>query len=301
MSADDRRAAAGIGSVGGSLDGTGTPASPAQLYDALLGGKDNYDNDEQAAAALTASFPQLRTTALAARDFLRRAAVHLAVQRGFEQFIDLGSGMPAPGHLGDVLAQVTPWARWVGVDNDPVVVRHGQARLVTPHPHTVAFAEADLRRPAEILAHDAVRSVLDLHRPTVLVLGAVLHFLDDRDDPAGIVRDLVAGLPAGGALIISHATGDFETAAATKAARAYNELCRAPITPRSHAQITALLGRVNLIGPGLVQSSAWGPEKASAASPTRPGEWIYGAVALIPRPSGDAGRASGTGLARESW
>jgi hypothetical protein len=61
------------------------------------------------------------------------------------------------------------------------------------------------------LADPDVRGTLDFSQPIALMLLAVLHFIPDTADPVGIVRRLLAALPAGSYLIASHPTQDFDT------------------------------------------------------------------------------------------
>jgi hypothetical protein len=73
--------------------GTDKPHS-ARMYDYLLGGKDHYEVDAEAAEKALRSFPMLRVAARANRAFLGRAVRYLAEEAGIRQFLDLGSGLP---------------------------------------------------------------------------------------------------------------------------------------------------------------------------------------------------------------
>lgn len=110
--------------------------TPARVYDALLGGKDNYAADREAAAELERAVPSIPQAVRDNRRFMERV-VHYACLAGVRQFIDLGTGIPtstddspnaseiARGYFGDSV--------FVGVDNDPMVVRHDLARLEGAH------------------------------------------------------------------------------------------------------------------------------------------------------------------------
>jgi hypothetical protein len=58
-------------------------------------------------------------------------------------------------------------------------------------------------------------------RPVALMLVAVLHFVNDDDNPADIVRTLLDALPSGSSLVASHLTGEHDQAAQTSTERAY--------------------------------------------------------------------------------
>ncbi|CAL9336269.1 hypothetical protein SUDANB32_00170 [Streptomyces sp. enrichment culture] len=194
---------------------TGTPptpprtdtsrAQPARVYDWLLGGKDNYPVDEAVGRRLP---PQAKDAARQNRAFMHRAAAWLA-DRGVDQFLDIGTGIPTEPNLHQIVQRVVPAARIVYVDNDPVVLRHAEALLVSSPEGATEYVQADVREPGEILRH--ARDVLDLSRPVALSLIALLHFLPDDQDPQGIVRELVDALPPGSHLVLSHAASDLHS------------------------------------------------------------------------------------------
>src|SRR6266498_4887898 len=117
--------------------------NPARIYDALLGGKDNFPADRDAAHAILAAAPQARQGARENRAFLQRAVRFLAAEAGIRQFLDIGTGLPTQGNVHQVAQAVAPDARVVYVDHDPVVHAHADA-LLANHTTTVAVL-ADLR------------------------------------------------------------------------------------------------------------------------------------------------------------
>jgi hypothetical protein len=232
--------------------------SPARMYDYFLGGKDNFPADREAAEQVLKIFPEVRTGAVENRGFLQRAARFVAAV-GTDQFVDVGTGLPTSPNLHEVVQAVNPAGRVVYVDNDPLVLVHARALLTgTPEGRTV-YVDADLRDPRKILA-EAFGDVIDVSRPVALSLVAVLHFLPDKDDPAGIVRRLVEPLAVGSSLLLSHATGDFapREAAAVQAAYAARGIS---LRLRTRAEITALVPAGMQIGaPGVVPVHRWLPE-----------------------------------------
>jgi SAM-dependent methyltransferase len=245
---------------------TGT-ANPARIYDYLLGGKDNYPADRQAAEAILAVAPQARQGAAENRAFLQRAIGYLA-EAGIRQFLDIGTGLPTRGNVHEVAKQVTPDARVAYVDNDPVVHTHASALLADNH--TTVAVLADLRDPDAILDHPTVRAVVDLTRPVAVLLVAVLHFLPDHDDPARIVARLRQAMAPGSFLVISHATADFHPELAAKVTKIYRQ-ASAPLVPRSRSQIQRLFDGFDLVEPGLVQPAAWRPDGEGSGSPSAGG------------------------------
>ena len=193
--------------------------------------------------------------------------------RGVGQFLDIGTGLPAPDNTHELAQALNPEARVVYADNDPVVLTHARALLTSSPGGTCDYLDADLHDPAGILAGAA--RTLDLGRPAAVLLLAVLHFLPDADDPAGILAALAAGLAPGSFVAVSHVTSDFAPAAVASGVAAYNEAVPGGITVRSHAQVSALLAGLSLVPPGVVPVSEWRPEPGTVRQPAD----LYAAVA----------------------
>ncbi|MEU8589223.1 SAM-dependent methyltransferase [Streptomyces sp. NPDC048664] len=251
---------------------TGT-AHPARVYDWLLGGKDNYPVDEAVGERLPA---QARDGAHQNRQFMHRAAAWLAAQ-GIDQFLDVGTGIPTEPNLHQVVQRVEPRAKVVYADNDPIVLRHAEALLVSSPEGVTDYIQADVRRPAEIIEH--ARDVLDFGRPIALSLIALLHFIPDDQDPRGILRDLLAVLPSGSYLVLSHAASDIHPELAEQAISEYAKGgIRLAIRPRG--EVARFLDGLDLVEPGLVTVTQWFKDPETAPEPEFSG--IYGAVARIP-------------------
>jgi hypothetical protein len=114
---------------------------PARMYDAYLGGKDNYAADREAVRQVLRIFPEVRAMARANRAFMRRAVRFLAGEAGIRQFIDIGTGIPSAGNVHEVAGQVAPGARVVYVDNDPIVHVHANALLTGSGATTIVLAD----------------------------------------------------------------------------------------------------------------------------------------------------------------
>ena len=83
---------------------------PARVYDYLLGGKDNFAADRAAAEQGIKANPASRTPPREIRAFLRRAVRFLAAERGIDQFLDIGTGIPSAPNVHHVAQQVNPTA-----------------------------------------------------------------------------------------------------------------------------------------------------------------------------------------------
>ncbi len=158
------------------------PAVPnvARVYDVLLGGKDNFAADREAAAKLLEAVPGAAVAARENRAFLGRAVRFLAEEAGICQFLDIGPGLPTGGSVHQIAQARDPrQVRVVYADHDAVVVRHAEAMLGGSL--TAAVVRADVREPWDLLARPTVRSLINLAQPVAILLVAILHFIPFSD------------------------------------------------------------------------------------------------------------------------
>jgi hypothetical protein len=250
-------------------------ASVARMYDAMLGGEHNFAIDREAVAAVTAIDPQVRTLARANRAFLGRAVRFLA-RSGVRQFIDLGSGIPTQGNVHEVAQAAIPQARVVYVDKDPVAVAHSTT-LLADNP-CADIVDADIRRPADVLASPQVRELIDFDQPVAVLMVAILHFVAPEENPAGIVAAYRDALPEGGWLALSHATNQDRPDTAAAVTQLYRSRATSPVTVRSHEEIQDLFTGFELTEPGLVHVPLWRPDEKEDI-PEHPSEyWVYAGV-----------------------
>jgi hypothetical protein len=229
---------------------------PARIYDYLLGGWDNYEVDREAGERVVSLAPDARVSVRANRDFLRRA-VRTVVEAGIRQIIDIGTGIPTSPNTHEVALAAAPDTRIVYVDNDPIVAAHADAKL-TNTPNT-AFVLADVRDPRRILDNPAVRETIDFDQPVAILLVAVLHFVEDKEDPAGIVAALSEPLVPGSHLVLSHGTLDFHAEGTGDAREVYQD-ATATLNIRDYDEILAFFDGYDLLDPGLVQVPLWRPD-----------------------------------------
>ncbi|MEU6657453.1 SAM-dependent methyltransferase [Streptomyces sp. NPDC046821] len=237
--------------------------SVSRIYDYYLGGSHNFEVDREAARKAMEFMPGLPKIMQANRAFMRRAVRH-AVDEGITQFLDIGSGIPTFGNVHEVAQGADPEARVVYVDHDPVAVAH--SRAVLEGNEGTAVLAADLRKPREILAAPEVGELLDLDRPVALLLIAVLHFIEDADDPQSAVAQLRDALAPGSLLIVTHAAYEGIPLPAEQAAGAVDvyKNIRNPLIMRSRDEIARFFEGYEMAEPGLVQMADWRPENAPA-------------------------------------
>ncbi|NWF24755.1 SAM-dependent methyltransferase [Streptomyces sp. PKU-EA00015] len=233
--------------------------SVSRIYDFYLGGSHNFEADREAARKAMRFMPGLPKIMQANRAFMRRA-VNYAVGEGISQFLDIGSGIPTFGNVHEVARAADPEARVVYVDHDAVAVAHSRTILAGDERSGVVCA--DLRKPGQILDSPEVTGLLDLERPVALLLVAVLHFLEDEDDPYAAVAELRDALAPGSLLIITHASYEGIPVAedvAGGAVAVYEEI-RNPLVMRTREEIAAFFEGYDMVEPGLVAMPHWRPD-----------------------------------------
>jgi hypothetical protein len=234
--------------------------------------------DRQAAKRLLRAVPGARQAALDNRAFVGRMVRHLARQ-GITQFLDIGSGLPTTPSVHELAWQVAPVARVVYADNDPVVAAYARAlpaaRAARP---LVGAVQADLRHPRNLLTARPVRDMLDLSQPVAVLLAAVLHLIEDDDDPYGIVRAITERLVPGSWVAISHVTDDDLEPGAALAAQAAYAGASVPAVPRSREAVARFLAGLEVTGPGLTDIRCWRRPGPAPSGPVL----LYGGAARIP-------------------
>jgi hypothetical protein len=247
----------------------------ARVYNYWLGGKDHFAADRAAGHEALEAFPGLISSVRANRAFLARTVRYLAGELGIQQFLDIGTGIPSPDNTHEVAQAIAPSSRVVYIDNDPMVLAHARALLRSAPQGATAYIDADLRDTGKILA-EAART-LDWSEPVAVMLVAVLHLIRDEDGPADIIARLMAAVPPGSTLTISHVPNDMHTGQMSAMSDTLNRLLSQPSTYRSRAEVTGFFGGLELIPPGVVPIQEWRPatqEEASAVAA------MWGGVAI---------------------
>jgi O-methyltransferase involved in polyketide biosynthesis len=244
----------------------------ARVYDWLLGGKDHYAVD----AELGRTLPALaRPAAVQNRAFMHRTVAFLAHQ-GIDQFLDIGTGIPTEPNLHQIAQSINPKARIVYTDNDPIVLRHGEALLISTPEGATHYVEADVHTPEAVLEH--AREHLDFDRPIALSLIGLLHFLPDGDDPHGVLRTLLEALPSGSHLVLSQGASDLSRDVMRSAADGYSK-GGISVAFRTRDEFARFFSGLELVEPGIVTAPEWFREE-----PTEPSVHLalYGAVGRKP-------------------
>jgi S-adenosyl methyltransferase len=259
------------------LDIDTSVAHVARVYDYWLGGKDNFAADRAAGEQAIQAYPDIVYSVRANRAFLARTVRYLAGEADIRQFLDIGTGIPTANNTHEVAQDVAPGSNVVYVDNDPVVLTHARALLVSGEQGRTHYIDADLRDTGQILAEAAL--TLDFSQPVAIMLMAILQHIDEAEDPHAIVNSLLDAVPPGSYLAISHPASDIETEAMAKMAVRLNKLMAEKVTFRSRAQVARFFEGLELVEPGMVRVQKWRPaSEIEAKSPAA----LWGGVGRKP-------------------
>ncbi|MFF8971001.1 SAM-dependent methyltransferase [Streptomyces sp. NPDC014995] len=252
-------------------------AHNARVWNYWIGGKDNYEVDQQVGEHVAGMFPLIREIARADRWFLGRTVRFLAEERGVRQFLDIGTGLPTADNTHEIAQRVAPESRIVYVDNDPIVLTHARTLLTGGTDGVTDYIDADVHDPDVILERAA--RTLDFGRPVAVMMLGILNFVLDVEAARHIVRRIMAEVPSGSYLVLTHPTHDSEVGGEGQipAMKFWNENATPPITARSGTEIVAFFEGLDLLEPGLVSCSQWRAEPGSPAVVPQ-----YGAVAVKP-------------------
>ncbi|HWU10585.1 MAG TPA: SAM-dependent methyltransferase [Streptomyces sp.] len=242
----------------------------ARVWNAWLGGKDNYPVDRELADAVTAAYPQMAGIAQASRAFQARAVRHLAAA-GVRQFLDVGTGLPVENSTHEVAQAVTPEARIVYVDNDPIVLVHAAALLTSAPEGRTAYVDADLSDTDAVV--DEAAKTLNLSEPVAVLLMSTLGHLTPADG-IKVVQQYMSRMPSGSYLVLCDTVKTPQTLAAQEA---YDSGDNPPYLVREPEEITRCAEGLDLLEPGFVSIAYWRPTEED---PTPVDQW--GLVARKP-------------------
>ncbi|GAA1863042.1 SAM-dependent methyltransferase [Asanoa iriomotensis] len=254
-----------------------TTAHSARIWNYWLGGKDNFEVDRAVGDEILGILPDVADLARASRGFLERSVTFLA-ESGVRQFLDIGTGLPTANNTHQVAQAIAPESRIVYVDNDPLVLVHARALLVGTPAGATAYVEADLRDPGRILAEAA--KTLDFDQPVAITLMGILHHVTDTAQASAILGQLMAAVPSGSYLALSHATNVIHGAASDDVVKQWNEVGGEPILLRSPEEIADFCAGLEIVPPGAVSVSRWHAPEVDGVLPPEVDE--FGVVARKP-------------------
>ena len=252
----------------------------ARVWNYWLGGKDNYASDRRVGDEFAHLYPDIEVVARSSRAFLARAVTFLAAECGVSQFLDIGTGLPTADNTHQIAQAVTPEARIVYADNDPLVLAQARSLLTGTPQGATEYLDADLHDPAAILDR-AGRTTLDLTKPVGLILMNVLGHVPDLAQACSIVERLMGALPSGSYLVTADGTNVIDGPAFERAIAVWNANAPLSYHLRSPQQLSTFLKGLEIVPPGLVPCARWRPETPAPEAGVREVD-EFGAVARKP-------------------
>jgi O-methyltransferase involved in polyketide biosynthesis len=240
------------------------PSKPnaARIYNYLLGGKENFTADRDAAEQLLRALPDAARLARANRAFLS-AAVRYVAREGIDQYVDIGAGLPTSPNVHECARAAVPEARVTYVDNDPVVVTHARALLATDD--LLSVIGADAREYEAILSALELSRTIDLSEPVCVLFVGVLHFMTNSEADA-LVAAFRERMAPGSYLVVSAGCADDSDGPVGKDIQsAYG--AGTVLSGRPRAEIVAYFGDLELVPPGIVPVTEWPVEAPDAPRP----------------------------------
>ncbi len=250
--------------------------SAARIYDYLLGGYHNFEVDRMAAQRFIDILPDAPMIMRTNRAFLRRAVKFLAEQ-GIDQFLDLGSGIPTVGNVHEIAQEINPSVRVMYVDIDPVAVRHSE-EILKENPNATVI-QADICQTDHILEHPTVLRMLDLSKPTAVLITSVLLFVTDDEEAYCVVRTVRDALAPDSYIVLSHGILEGVVQEQVDQSESLYASIGTPIKIRSRNQIESFFEGFEPVEPGLTFLPFWrpeGPDDLSIGEPKSMGQ--YGGV-----------------------
>lgn len=244
-------------SVGVAAEQGAPDVSIAGVRDYWLGGRHHSDVDRDFADRIAIVVPHIPYLVRAERALLGRMVRYL-IRQGVRQFLDLGSGVPAVGHIHEIAQSIDPTSRVVYVDTDPHVVADS-SHLLAGHEHA-ALVAADIRDPSQVLNAPETRRLLDLSEPTAVLVISTLQHIPDSDDPIGMIAAYRDVMCSGSYLAVSHFGPDEHLAAGQKLFDQMNLGVRPHVSIRDRSSVAVLFSGLELVPPGIVPIVSWCPD-----------------------------------------
>jgi len=256
---------------------------PLRMWDYMIGGKDNYQADRDAADHVLKLVPDVLLVSRAGEAFLHRAIAWIAEpEQGLDQFLHLGCFIPTMNSYDGIARTHSPGSRFVYVTDDQVSAAHARGVLAAQARGSgeVHALWAEFRDPAPILASPWLHERLDFSRPVGVLLLGMLDYTADEARLSRALAKLRATLAPGSLIVMLHF---LEYPNADAGAKAIGSLGPNPFqyTPRPMERVRQLLSDFEFVDPGFVLCTSWRPDEAGPGRELEDRCHIAGGVAII--------------------
>jgi SAM-dependent methyltransferase len=244
------------------VPGAESGAHIARVYNALLGGKDNYEVDREIRDQLTAVAPGFSALVWDIHQFLIRASRFLAGEAGINQFLDFGASLPIAESMHEVVQRFGRDVSVVYVGMDPLILAHGRALLAdNDNTHIV---DIDWRTPHDVIGDQTVRKYIDFEQPVAICqVGTLMHVADEYD-PWRIMRELIDACAPNSYFAFAHLLDPGPGHELADLAACLQEVYLASAMAsgwfRTIDRINDMLSGLELVEPGMVPLAEWWPD-----------------------------------------
>ena len=151
--------------------------------------------------------------------------------------------LPTVDNTHEIAQRLAPESRIVYVDNDPIVLAHARTLLTGTREGVTDYIDADIHHPDAIVRRAS--DTLDFEQPVAVMMLGILNFVLDTGQAQDIVRRIMASVPSGSYLVLTHPTTDpdLDGEGNIEAMKFWNENATPPITARPRAEVAAFLER----------------------------------------------------------
>ncbi len=247
-------------------------AQSVRVYDYMLGGADNFEADRSATekvAGVVGGMDPLRSGVRANARFVGRAVRHVVGEAGVRQILVVGATIPGTATIHGIAQEIAPETHVVYAGSGAMLLAHAHALQDGTAAGATVYVPADLRDAKGIVAQAA--ATLDYERPVALLLVGLLHHFRDHAAARAFVSRLVAAVPSGSHLVLSHLAADIHPRSMAQLAEVLSAQTDAAWVPRTRGEVEQFLEGLDLVPPGLVPVDEWRP---TGQPPARPdGRW----------------------------
>ncbi|MGH3415359.1 MAG: SAM-dependent methyltransferase [Actinocrinis sp.] len=233
---------------------------PNRMFNYMIGGKDHFKADRDAAEALIKARPDTIITARAAESFTRRAVVKLA-ENGIRQFLQLGAAITIANSNDRTAGEKAPDTRtFVYVADDPISLAHARALLVGRPGPPVTVIGGNFREPQDVLSRPGLLGRLDFDQPVGLLLFGMLDYIAS-DRRARRALDYLMERVAPGSMAALFHVIEVESEEVNNALDRTLAQDQIELTPRSAEHVRQLVDGYEFMHPGLVPITDWHPDE----------------------------------------
>jgi hypothetical protein len=232
---------------------------PNRMFNYLIGGKDHFKADRDAAEALIKARPDTIITARAAESFTRRA-VRMLAGNGIRQFLQLGAAITIANSNDQAAGESAPDTRtFVYVADDPISLAHARALLVGRPGPPVTVIGGNFREPQDVLSRPGVAGKIDFNEPVGLLLFGMLDYISNDRRARRALDYLLDRVVSGSMAALFHVI-EVESEEVNNALDKTLAQDQIELTPRTAAHVRELVNGYEFIDPGLVPITDWHPD-----------------------------------------